>query len=220
MCGRFLIKSLPGDIAEFFNAPEEPSLFDEPRFNIAPTQTVPVVVEENGARQFRPMRWGLIPAWAKDRAIGYRTINAKCETVAEKPAFRGAFRKRRCLVPASGFFEWRKEGKKRFPILLRPRSGLFAFAGLWETWHGEDQPLDTFTIITTEANELVRPVHDRMPVALHKENFPAWLDVNDGDVMSLLRPYPADEMTAVEVDTWVNDVRHEGPRCIEPATNA
>jgi putative SOS response-associated peptidase YedK len=220
MCGRFLINALPGDVAKVFAVPEEPSLFPEPRYNVAPTQTVPVVVEENGARRLRAMRWGLIPSWAKDPSIGYKTINAKCETVAEKPSFRSAFKKRRCLVPASGFYEWRKEGGKKLPILMRPKSGLFAFAGLWETWNGDEQPLDTFTIITTEANELVRPVHDRMPVALRPEDFAAWFDTTGGDVLPLLRPYPADAMTATPVNPWVNDARHQGPECIEPVPDA
>jgi putative SOS response-associated peptidase YedK len=164
------------------------------------------------------MKWGLVPSWVRDESIGYKTINAKAETVADKPAFRGAFKKRRCLVPASGFYEWKKEGKKRFPLLFRPTSGLFGLAGLWETWQDGALAVESFTIITTDANGLVRSVHDRMPVILDRADFAAWL-VPSGEKerdLALLRPCPAEWMTATAVNPYVNDARHEGPHCVEP----
>jgi putative SOS response-associated peptidase YedK len=140
------------------------------------------------------------------------------ETAADKPTFRAAFKNRDCLVPASGFYEWKKDGKKKLPLLFKPLSGLFGFAGLWETWQDGALKLETFTILTTDANELVRQFHDRMPVFLDRTDFAAWL-VPSGEKerdLQLLRPYPAEAMSAVEVNPYVNDARHEGPQCVEP----
>jgi putative SOS response-associated peptidase YedK len=165
------------------------------------------------------MKWGLVPSWSKDQAVGFKSINARSETAADKPTFRAAFKKRHCLVPASGFYEWKKEGKKKLPLLFKPRSGLFGFAGLWETWHDGALKMETFTILTTDANELVRNVHDRMPVILDRADFAAWL-VPSGEKdrdLQLLRPYAADAMTATAVNLYVNDARHEGTQCVEPA---
>jgi putative SOS response-associated peptidase YedK len=202
-------------VADLFKVPEEPSLFPEPRYNIAPGQTVPVVIgAADGARQLRAMRWGLVPSWAKDPVIGFRSINARSETAAEKPAFPAAFRKRHCLVPASGFYEWKKAGKARLPFLFRPATGLFGLAGLWETWHGEEEPLDTFTILTTDANASVAATHDRMPVIVEPSNYATWLDAAKSADGSLLRPYPAEAMTATAVSTYVNNAQHQGPECI------
>jgi putative SOS response-associated peptidase YedK len=217
VCGRFLFTASPADVAGLFGVRGVPPL--EPRYNIAPGQSVPVVVEVDGARRLRLMKWGLIPSWSKDPIIGCKTINARSETVVGKPAYWAAFRKRHCLVPASGYYEWGKSDKSRLPTLFRPRSGLFGFAGLWETWHGDLTPLDTFTILTTEANAAVVPTHSRMPVIIEHADYGTWLDAAKSADGGLLRPYPADEMTTVEVDPWVNDARHEGPRCIEPIAN-
>jgi putative SOS response-associated peptidase YedK len=216
VCGRFLINALPAEVAHVFRVPEQPSLFPEPRYNISPGQQFPVVVEADGARQLRVMKWGLIPAWAKDPSIGYRTINARSETVSTKPAFRAAFRKRHCLVPASGFYEWRKAGKQRLPTFFRPKNGLFGFAGLWETWAGNGEPVDTFTILTTDANAMVTPTHDRMPVIVDPADYATWLDAVKSADGELLRPRRAEAMTATEVSTYVNDAKHQGPECIAP----
>lgn len=212
MCGRFFLLASGRELADAFDLPDAP-LFE--RYNIAPGQTVPVVLQGDAGRVLRPMKWGLIPSWAKDASIGFKTINARSETAAEKPTFRAAFKKRHCLVPASGFYEWRTVGKKKLPTLFRPRSGLFAFASLWETWKGEDSPIDTFTILTTSANEVVTPTHDRMPVVIDRADYGTWLDATKGGG-DLLRPYRAEAMTATPVDPFVNDARHEGPQCIEP----
>src|SRR5262249_36861319 len=165
------------------------------------------------------LQWGLVPAWASAPRIGPRCINARSETAASKPAFRAPFRKRRCLIPASGFYEWRKQGKVRQPFLFRMRDGQpFAFAGMWDRWAKGDGR-ETCAILTTAANELVRPFHERMPVILPLAFHDDWFDPHadaPGWLPSALRPYPAPEMEAVAVSTWVNDARHEGPECVQP----
>jgi putative SOS response-associated peptidase YedK len=255
MCGRFTLRTPASVVAEQF------ALFAMPpfaaRFNIAPTQNVPVVRLTPGAmgsllplsdsrsqhgadqnptpqgRASRPwhptlgrecvlLRWGLIPGWAKDPAIGARLINARAETVAEKPAFRAAFRRRRCLVLADGFYEWQKSAKRKQPFFFHLRDDRpFAFAGLWESWEGGDNShLETCTILTTEPNDLVATVHDRMPVILAPDAHDAWLDpaVEQPDRLTpLLRPYPAEAMDAYPVGPLVNSPTHDGPGCIERA---
>src|SRR3990170_4108942 len=192
MCGRFTLTTNLGAIAKRFGV----SRFLEevgPRYNIAPTQAV-IVVNDNRTRHLTQMQWGLIPSWAKDPAIGNRMINARAETVATKPAFRVALRKRRCLIPADGFYEWRQQGRRKQPvyIALKTREP-FSFAGLWETWTSPDgQEIKTCTIITTEANDLLKPIHDRMPVILTREAEAVWLDPTSQDsarLLPLLRPY-------------------------------
>lgn len=181
-----------------------------PRFNIAPTQDVAAVRLVDGKRQLAMFHWGLIPSWSKDAKLAYSTINARADSVATKPAFRSAFRKRRCLVLANGYYEWRKHGKAKLPYLCEVDGGEpFAFAGLWELWQG----LESCTIVTTEANEMAAQIHDRMPVILDSADFDAWLDPA---VDSQLHPFPAERMSVRPVSTFVNNVRHEGPECIEP----
>jgi putative SOS response-associated peptidase YedK len=223
MCGRFTLFSDGAELARLFTCGADLPL--SPRYNIAPGQPVPVVrhAESNGSpdRQLVLVRWGLIPSWSSDASMAYKCINARAETAADKPAFRSAFRHRRCLVPANGFFEWQKQGKAKQPFLFRLRDQqLFAFAGLWEGWsgpHGDGR--ETFTILTTEANELVRPFHERMPVILPAEHYGDWLDPKAGApqwLQTVLRPWPASTMEALPVSTWVNDARHEGPVCVQP----
>jgi putative SOS response-associated peptidase YedK len=218
MCGRFLIYALGRDVAELFGLPDVPSF--PPRYNVAPTQTVPVVRQTPEGRAAANMRWGLIPSWAKDPSIGNRSINARCETAATKPSFRSAFKHRRCLVPANGFYEWKAARPRKQPFVVRPKSeGLFAFAGLWEGWRdGDGDSLETFTILTTAANDLLRPCHDRMPVIVAREDFDTWLDTAraDTDVARLFEPFPAANLSVTPVSTWVNDARHEGARCLDP----
>ncbi len=219
MCGRF---SFAGeDIEERFEVELPKKLGVTPRYNIAPGQDSSVVVSAEGKRLLRSYRWGLIPSWAKEESIGYKMINARAETLAEKPAYRKAFERRRCLVPADGFYEWLKEGRLKLPVrfVLKSRE-TFAFAGLWETWKkpsGED--LSSFTIITTHANDMIRPVHERMPVILLRENEDAWLDPDLNDTAKLqkfLAPYPPDQMEAFKVSTLVNSAKNDRPECIEP----
>jgi putative SOS response-associated peptidase YedK len=225
MCGRFALTTSVRDLADLFQATEIQVPSVQPRFNIPPTAQVLAVRRLPGleGRQLVPLRWGLIPMWAKDPAIGNRLINARVETAAEKPAFRDAFRNRRCLVLADGFFEWKKKGGKKEPYLVRMRDARpFAFAGLWDRWHGPDkQTVETCTILTTDANELVRPLHDRMPVILEPGAYDRWLDLEVHDQKKLepfLQSYPAKAMTAFPVDPRVNSPRHDDPSCIKPIT--
>jgi putative SOS response-associated peptidase YedK len=203
---------------------EVPELF--PRYNVAPMQPVATAwLADGGRRSFAEWRWGLIPSWARDAKIAHSLINARAETVAEKPAFRAAFRARRCLIPASGFYEWAATGgKQKQPFHIRMKDGRpFAFAGLWERWQGGDgEPIETCAILTTGANELVRSVHERMPLILAPGDFAAWLDPRTPaiDLHDLLRPYPAEEMLAEPVGRYVNSPRNEGPQCLAPAADA
>jgi len=223
MCGRFSLTASPTAMAELFDldASTVPAL--APRYNIAPTQPVAVVrvAPEGGRREIGFLRWGLIPAWAKDPGIGARMINARAETVAEKPAFRGAFRRRRCLVPASGFYEWRKVDKHKQPYYIHMADREpFAIAGLWERWAAPTgDVVESCTLLTTDANDRVRPLHDRMPVILAREAFGRWLDpevTDPGPLLELLAPYPSEAMALYPVSTFVNAARNDGPRCVEP----
>ncbi len=220
MCGRYTLTIPLEELAEAFPDFKPPPIL-KPRYNIAPTQEIPVVAN-NGQRQIEFFRWGLIPFWAKDTAIGNRMINARAETLAEKPSFRNAYRRRRCLILADGFYEWRKEPdrKAKTPMLVRMASGEpFAFAGLWEIWKPDDTPLLSCTIITTEPNDLVAEMHNRMPVILPREAYNRWLapEEQEPDVLQeLLAPYPADEMVAHPVSRIVNSPANDLPQCIEP----
>lgn len=220
MCGRFARKTDPKRLAKEFKVAEAPAA--EASYNSAPTQDLLAVRESPGGREMTFFRWGLVPSWAKDTSIGVRLINARSETVAEKPAFREAFRRRRCIIPADGFYEWQRAGgrKRPFFFLMRDESP-FGFAGLWERWEGGGgEVVDSCTILTTEANELLRPVHDRMPVILHPADYELWLDadVRKFDlVKEVLRPYPASEMAGYPVGTAINSPRSRGAELIAPA---
>ena len=218
MCGRFTLTTNLGAIAARFGVAR---FLEEvgARYNIAPTQTV-IVVSDNGTRSLTEMRWGLIPSWAKDPAIGDRMINARAETVATKPAFRVALRKRRCLIPADGFYEWQQVGRRKQAVYITLKSREpFSFAGLWEAWTAPDgEEIKTCTIITTEANDLLKPIHDRMPVILTREAERVWLDPAIQDptqLLPLLVPYPAEEMEAYSVSQRVNNPAHDSPDCIQ-----
>lgn len=225
MCGRFTLITPAEALAEQFQLFEIPSL--APRYNIAPTQPVAAVrrVPGDGQRELVLLRWGLVPFWAKDPGIGARMINARSETVAERPAFRAAFRRRRCLVLADGFYEWRRleRGKQPFYVRLRDERP-FAFAGLWEHWEGPDEAaIDSCTLLTTEPNDLIRSVHSRMPVILAPKDYDLWLDpgLQKAELLRpLLRPYPSEGMLAYPISTWVNKPKNDSPRCIEPLTQS
>jgi putative SOS response-associated peptidase YedK len=218
MCGRYTF-TLPSDFAARFGIENmEPDL--EPRYNVAPGQILPVVVS-NSPNRVELMRWGLVPSWAKDPKIGNRMINARAETVATKPAFRRPFVARRCLVPATGFFEWQKQGSRKTPFYIRLKDqSLFAFAGLYDVWRDrEGQELKTYTIITTTANGVVAPIHDRMPVILKQADEATWLDPGLRDqaaLQRLLAPYDAEQMEFFPVSTRVNDPRHESADVLQP----
>ena len=216
MCGRYVL-SQTGELPAVFEISE---IRIPPRFNIAPTQEAPVIrLSEDDRRHLDTLRWGLVPSWSKDSAIGSRMINARSETAARKPAFRGAFRHRRCLVPADGFYEWKRlpEGKQPYFIGMSDRS-LFAFAGLWESF----DELETFTILTCEPNERLSGLHNRMPVILPRETYDSWLDPRTGgeDLQSLMTPYAASNMTTYPVSRLVNNPRNDLPACIEPVDSA
>lgn len=194
-----------------------------PRYNAAPTQNLPVYrVHPETGRELTLLRWGLIPSWAKDPSIGARMIIARAETVTEKPAFRSAFRRRRCLVPMSGFYEWKKMGDRKVPHFIHVLNAeVFAAAGLYEYWPGKNgvEPIESYTILTTEANELVRTLHDRMPVLLAENDYEAWLDPGNEKADALkrmLKPFPVDEMRAYPISLRVNNVNNDGPELVAP----
>jgi putative SOS response-associated peptidase YedK len=221
MCGRFGQFTPAETLAVEFGL-ESPPEFG-PRFNVAPGQpaTVVRITGHGDGRELARLQWGLVPSWAKDPHMGNRLINARVETVADKPAFRAAFQRRRALVPADVFYEWdrRKGGKKNQPYAYRLISGRpMALAGLWEYWESVDGALETFTILTTSANHLIQPIHDRMPVIVPAESYGTWLRPESYPAFpaGLMEPFPADRMEGVAIDTYVNDVRHEGPDCLSP----
>ena len=221
MCGRFSLHLPAQSIAEFFMTLNLKEV--TPRYNIAPTQAVLAVIKpprEPGNYAF-PMRWGLVPSWAKDLKIGQKLTNARSETLSEKPSFRGAYKYRRCLIPAAGFYEWQRDGSRKQPFFITSTSkSPLAMAGLWEHWSGPaGEEIQSCTIITTAANEVMAPIHDRMPVLLAKEHFQTWLapDLQDTKPFrDLLVPCPDEWLNAYPVSPYVSNYRNEGPRCIEP----
>ena len=221
MCGRFALKAPPADIASHFGVDTVPEA--APRYNIAPTQPILIVrhrwQQPGAGLEAVHVKWGLLPSWAKDESMAAKLANARGETVAEKPAFRSAFRRMRCLVPADGFYEWEATPAGKQPWFLRLKSQApLAFAGLWEHWQAPDgTPLETATIITTDANELVRPVHDRMPVILPPADWAAWLGAQTkaDDLKALLKPLSADLMERYRVSRRVSSTRNEGEECIK-----
>lgn len=221
MCGRFVLKSNQADIQRALQVAQ--LVLDlRPNYNVAPRQDVAVVLG-NGEKRMAWFRWGLIPPWAKDASIGDRLINARSETAAEKPSFRAAFRKRRCLIVADGFYEWQKCGEQKVPMFIHLASNeAFGFAGLWETWISPmGERIDSCTILTTAPNELMKPIHDRMPVILPLENHARWLDPHVQDpqlLLPLLQPYPAALMEAYEVSRLVNSPHNNSPELLHPIT--
>lgn len=224
MCGRYTLTSSGDTVATLFDLMEVPEL--QARYNLAPTQDAPVVrmLASGGPRVLSSLRWGLVPYWADDPAIGNRMINARSESVAEKPAYRSSFKKKRCLVVTDGFYEWKKAGKAKQPYLIRRRDRQpFAFAGLWSSWKNPaapgDHPLETFTILTTDANGTIRGLHDRMPVILDRADFGLWLDpaVGEADrLLPLLVPAADDLLETFPVSRAVNSPAHDAADCIEP----
>ena len=233
MCGRYQLTTSMRRLGLSFGFDEFSEIRITPRFNIAPSQRVPIVRNEVGAeleiirraeggttREAVMARWGLIPAWAKNAAIGYKTINARAEGLAGKPAFRDAFKRRRCIVPASGFYEWKRPAKgAKQPHLIRRTDGeLIGFAGLWETWTDREtgQLVTSCTIVTCEPNELMSQLHNRMPVILAPADYDAWLDPSDLRGPELLRPCPTEWLEALPVSTRVNSPKNDDPSIFEP----
>ncbi len=227
MCGRFARKSTQTILEEWFDINLEDMPWFAPSYNIAPQSTQPVVRMgcDSGQREMALLRWGLVPYWAKDAKIGYSTINARAEEVALKPAYREALKQRRCLVPADAFYEWKRlDEKTKHAFAFALASGEpYAFAGLWESWRPKDPagtpPLETFTILTTDPNELMEPVHNRMPVILSPKDYDRWLDPGDParPPVDLFRPYPAERMKAWPVSDRVGNVRNDDPELLAPS---
>ena len=217
MCGRYTLRTPVDTLAERFEIDDTPSSISA-SYNVAPTQGVATVLVEDGKRKLEMLHWGLIPSWADDPSIGNKMINARAETVAEKPSFRKAFRNHRCLVLADGFYEWQKTGNGKQPYYIRMEDGSpFAFAGLWESWK-DGSEIRSATIITTDANDVVGPIHNRMPVILHPGDYALWLDPGFDEkepLTTLLKPYPAEAMEAYPVSRRVNSPSNNEPSCIE-----
>ncbi len=222
MCGRYVITTPLEAIREAFGIAADDVVRPDAaaRYNVAPTQEVPIVRRraDGTSRELALARWGLVPHWAKEPSIGNRLINARGDSVATKPAFRDAFARRRCLVVADGFYEWRKDPGGKQPFVFRPADGRpLAFAGLWSLWRPSDgEPLHTCTIITTDANATVAPVHDRMPAILEPQDHDAWLAAPAAEALPLIRPLAADRLVGTPISRRVNNVRNDGPQLIEP----
>ncbi|MRR59197.1 MAG: SOS response-associated peptidase [Deltaproteobacteria bacterium] len=219
MCGRFTLALPPELIAEVIGGIEQAHI--QLRYNIAPTQLIAVIRQNtDGRRHLEYLRWGLIPPWAKDASIGNHMINARSETVHEKPAFRHAFRSRRCLIPASGFYEWRTDGGKKQPLYIQMKDrGPMIFAGLWESWRSSNNEIaESCTIITTSSNSLIQPLHDRMPVILDRNAWDTWLSpaAIREQLTPLFQPFPSDLLDMYPVGTGVNSPRNDSPDLIEP----
>ncbi len=227
MCGRFARKSTQDLLAEWFGVEFEDMPWFAPSYNVAPQSVQPVVRQnrDTGKREFALMRWGLVPFWAKDPKVGYSTINARAEEAASKPAFREALKKRRCLVPADAFYEWQrldKKTKRPFAFALKSDEP-YALAGLWEKWQGKNnEALETFTILTTDPNELMEPVHNRMPVILAPKEYDRWLGSGPEEraPVELMKPFPADQMRSWPVSDRVGNVRNNDAELLEPAEPA
>jgi putative SOS response-associated peptidase YedK len=222
MCGRFTLTISPDQLQDQFGLSEPPPTDLVPRYNIAPTQAV-AVVTNSPDRKLEIFQWGLIPSWAKDPKIGNKLINARAETLAEKPSFRTALKRRRCLVVADGFYEWKKDGARKTPMYIQMDDGRpFGFAGLWEVWQPPDGSLlKTCTIITTEPNALLATIHNRMPAILPPEAYDAWLQPGElaaDQALPLLQPFDARRMKATPVSTRVNSPGFDSPECILPVT--
>ena len=222
MCGRFTATFEFSDIRVRWNLDCDLPHYT-PRFNVAPetSPNIPVIIRQKGVNKCRPMQWGLIPSWAKDPTIGNRMINARAESLIEKPAFKDLVGSRRCIIPADGFYEWRKEGRRKVPMWVHLKSKKpFALAGLWDVWRKPDgKKIESFTIITTEPNELIETLHNQMPAILRAEDEEEWLDATRtsfAKAQSLLKPFPPELMDAHDVSPVVNSARYDGPECIQP----
>jgi putative SOS response-associated peptidase YedK len=217
MCGRFVFTD-PSKIKRLLPDADTDQLRIElaPNYNISPSQNIPAVLND-GSNKVRLIRWGLVPSWAKDISIGYRMINARAETLTEKPAFKRLIKERRCLIFAEGFYEWEKQGKSRRPYFIHMKdSTAFAFAGLWDIWEKEGSALVSGTIITTMANSLVSSIHERMPVILPPDYYGLWLGNDVGNVTNFLRPYPTEEMEAYPVSSAIGSPAGNSPEFIDP----
>lgn len=223
MCGRFTLTVTWEELlSRFLIDPESTNPFHAPRYNIAPTQMVAAVIHDGVRRRIGQLRWGLVPSWARDAASGAKMINARSETLEEKPAYKIPFLRKRCLIPADGFYEWQRTADSKKPHRIGMKNdGIFSMAGLYDIWTAPDgSKLSTCTVITTRPNPLMQHIHDRMPVTLRPEDEELWISRNTSrdDLRRLLEPYPALEMKATIVGTSVNSVKNDTPECIQPIT--
>jgi len=221
MCGRFTLTLDPSQLQDLFGLTGTPPAAWAARYNIAPTQPVAaIILNENSQRELTHFQWGLIPSWSKDISIGSRMINARAETIRDKPAFRAALKKRRCLIPANGFYEWQKTDKVKTPMYITMKDGSpFAIAGLWEQWRSpQEDVIRSCTLITTTPNSFMEKIHDRMPAILNPQDYDRWLapgELPEMDLHHLLSPYPAAKMKAIEVSRKVNSPKFDSVECVE-----
>lgn len=217
MCGRFTITHPNEALAALFDAAPSNDLPDGPNYNVCPTNEIAVVTSDDGARRLRPMRWGFLPHWYKTPSDGPLLINARADTIAQKPAFRAAVRERRCLIPVSGFYEWRTEDGRKLPFYITRADGApMAFAGIWQVWDKGETPLATCAIVTTDANQTMESIHHRMPVILEREDWPLWLGEAGHGAAVLMRPAAEGVLRHHRVDPKVNSNRASGPDLIAP----
>ena len=220
MCGRFTLHASAAQIRESFNLPDLPAQALKPRYNIAPSQDVAIIRDPGTGRELVMARWGLIPGWSKESRTRYATINARIESVAEKPTYRTPFKRRRCLIPADGFYEWKQAAGNKVPHHIRMKDGkVFAFAGLWDHWEGEDVCIESCTIIVMPANAVMKPIHERMPAIIAAEDYDGWLDsgVTDrGEIMQCLGSGPSRQLMAYPVSARVNSVKNNDAGCVRP----
>jgi putative SOS response-associated peptidase YedK len=221
MCGRFTLHTPVSQIREAFSLEHTEPLGLEPRYNIAPSQQIPIIRDTETSREMVMAQWGLIPNWSKESKTKYSTINARVESVAEKPTYRTPFKRRRCLIPADGFYEWKVVNGNKIPHHIRMRDGcVFAFAGLWDHWGGENDSIESCTIIVMPANEVMKPIHERMPAIIAPAHYDLWLDsrvTDKQEIMQYLNSAPSSQLTAYPVSTWVNSSRNDNERCIKHA---
>ena len=221
MCGRFSLHTPESQIREAFNLEHTEPLGLESRYNIAPSQLIPIIRDTETSREMVLAQWGLVPHWSKEPKTKYSTINARIESVAEKPTYRTPFKRRRCLIPADGFYEWKVVNGNKVPHHIRMKnSGVFALAGLWDRWEGDGETLDSCSIIVMPANEVMKPIHERMPAIIAPACYNWWLDARITDkqvIMQHLNSAPSNQLTAFPVSTWVNVPKHDDERCIQPA---
>jgi len=222
MCGRFTLHTPESRIREAFNLVHSEALGLKPRYNIAPSQQIPIIRNTVSGRKMVMAKWGLLPHWSKAAKTRYSIINARIETVAEKPAYRTPFKHRRCLIPADGFYEWKVVDGRKIPHHIRMRDGgVFALAGLWDHWEGEGESMESCSIIVMPANEIMRPLHDRMPVIIGPAHYEPWLDsrVTDrAEIMGYLNSAPSTSLVTYQVSTWVNSPKHDDKPCMEPCS--
>jgi putative SOS response-associated peptidase YedK len=221
MCGRFSLQTPEDKIREAFNLQVGMQLNLSPRYNIAPSQDIPIIRDTEEGHELTLAKWGLIPHWSKEPQTKYSTINARIETVAEKPTYRTSFKSKRCLIPADGFYEWKNINGRKIPHFIHMRKGgVFAFAGIWDRWEGEGETLDSCSIIVMPSNEVMRPIHERMPAIVAPAHYDLWLDprvTEKDEIMGLLNSAPSGSLKFYSVSTWVNAPKHDDVRCIQPA---